>query len=61
MELDRGRIRGPAILGADQHDGGFVAVFSLARDVTDRLVEQDGDLSALVLARRPIDFDARVG
>ncbi len=61
LELDGRGIRRPAILRADQHDGGFVAVFGLAGDAAHRLVQQDGDLSALVFACGPIDLDARVG
>jgi hypothetical protein len=51
----------PAILRADQHDGGLVAVFGLAGDIAHRLVYQDGDRSALVFACGAIDLDACVG
>ena len=61
LELCGRGIRRPAILRADQHDGGLVAVLGLAGDIAHWLVQQDGDLSALVLACGAIDLDARIG
>ena len=49
LNLCRRRIVGPAILRLDQHHGRRVAVLGLARDVADRLVEQDRHLLALML------------
>jgi hypothetical protein len=61
LELYGQRIRRPAILRADQDDGGFVAVFGLAGDIAHRLVQQDGDLSALVFTCGQVDLDVCVG
>ena len=59
LERDRRAVFGPAVFRTDQHARRLVAVLGLARDVADRLVEEDRDLLALVLARRRIDLDAR--
>jgi len=39
----------PAVLRLHQHHGRFMAVFGLAADIAHRLVDQDGDLLALLL------------
>ena len=44
-----------------QHHGRLVAVLGLAAHVAHGLVQQDGDLLALLAARLGIDLDARVG
>jgi hypothetical protein len=43
-----------------QHHGRLVAVLGLAADVAHRLVDQDGDLLALLLLGLAVDLDARV-
>ena len=49
VEEKAGVVVGPSVLRLDQRDGGLVAVFGLAADVTDRLVDQNGDLLALLM------------
>ena len=43
-----------------QHDRRLMAVLGLAADVADRLVQQDGDLPALLALGPGIDLDARI-
>jgi hypothetical protein len=60
-ELDGRRVRGPAVLRPDQYDRGFVTIFRLTGDVAHGLVQQDGDLFALVLARGGVYLDTGIG
>ena len=47
--------------GVHQHHRRLVAVFGLAADVADRLVQQDRHLALLLAVRFGVDVDARVG
>ena len=58
MELQRRLVFFPTTAGTDQSNGRLVAVFSLATDITDRLVEQHRHPSRLLDAGLALHADA---
>ena len=57
LQAQAARILAPLGGGFHQHQRGFVAVFRLAADVADRLVQQHGDALRLLRARLLVDAD----
>jgi hypothetical protein len=52
VEAQRQLVVAPAVGGSDQHHGGLITVFRLARHIAHRLVQQHRDALRLLLARR---------
>ncbi len=59
--LQAGGVVLPVRGALDQHRGGLVAVFGLAGDIADGLVQQDGDLLGLLLAGGGVHLDTGLG